>query len=369
MTMPDLPPEILPALDDPAFGGPGPYSRSPLADVCGHRINPDAIGWYKRRDALVLPTSGVKTCAHPELENWLGDVGSLDSRTTAKQPPRSEWPLTSIIPRMVVWGQDLAFPLKPGSFMIDYRYLHSNPHELPNRPWVNNIKDRFPDGSKLMLSFFNGRALALGLWTLTDFWYHPFLDNFDAIVLPEFSAYSDDPKPQSMIGERMMQIFASEGSEAGRTIIPTICWPTDESVRRQFDFWKSMYPAINTIHIDCYGSGVNRRKWVERWLWGLKKHCSNTPHIRWIITGIQAAGAVRWLNEIFPEGNYHLSPSVSMFVGATTKAGTDKEVHARRFYSKYQKLEELRNGKDVDRSWPFPLTCPSFSDVRLPAAQ
>jgi hypothetical protein len=364
--MPELPPADIPAMDDPAFGGPGPYSRSPLRDVCGHRINPDAIGWYRRREILTQPICPTKTCAHPELENWLGDVGSFDPRARIKQPRFSEFPMSAITPRIVVWGSELAFPLLPGSFMLDYRYLHSNPHELPSRPWVLNIRDRFPEGSNLLLSFFGGRALKLGLWTLQDFWYHPFLDNFQAVVLPDFSYYSDDPIPQYLIGERMMQIFASEGHDAGRTVIPTIAWPTDNSLRRQFETWTSMYPYVNTIHIDCFGSGVNRTKWLQRWLFAFREHCAKYPHIRWMLSGITQGWVIRHLNEIFPNGNYVLCPSVSMFVGATTKAGTDRNVHARRFYTKYRQLEAWKSGQERADFQPLPETAPTFSEMRLP---
>ena len=98
----------------------------------------------------------------------------------------------------------------------------------------------------------------LGLWTLREFWYSPFLNNFSGIILPDFSAFSDDPWPQSLFGERMQQIFGQEGSESGRNIIPSIAWCGEESLRRQMALWCSQAPQVNTIMLDCYGAGRDR---------------------------------------------------------------------------------------------------------------
>jgi hypothetical protein len=359
----ELPPEQLPPLDDPVFGGPGPYASSDLRDVCGTRINPDAIGWYKRRHLIRLPTCPAKTCAHPELDQWLGDVGSYDPRAAVTQPALSEWPFSAICPRIVVWGQELAFPLEPATYVIDYPYLHSNPQTLPAREWVLRLRDRFPDGSRLLLSFFGNRALTLGLWTLTDFWYHPFLDQFDGVILPDFSAFSDDPVPQYLLGERMQQIFAQEGSEAGRAVVPSIAWSSETSLRRQVELWTSRAPRVNTIQLDCYGSNVDRTGWIWRWLFALEKYCAGKPYIRWLISGITAGWAIRELNRIFPEKNYCLIPSVSMFV-SSTKGTTDKEFMGLQFSRRMRQLEAFRRGEEVADPLPRPDAWPTFTELR-----
>src|ERR1017187_46318 len=183
-----LPPEVLPPLPDPAFGNrPGPYAYSELRRVVGTRINPDSIGWYKRRDLLRSPVA-AKTCAHPELEGWLGDVRSYDPQARVTQPSLSKWPFTGVVPRVSV-SANLRFPLAPATYMIDYAELNSNPTVVAVRPWVENLKAQFPEGSDLLLSFFGNRNLVLGLWTQLDFWYAPFLDNFTGIILPDFSAF------------------------------------------------------------------------------------------------------------------------------------------------------------------------------------
>lgn len=359
-----LPPERIPPLDDPCFGGePGPYSVSDLRDVCGSRINPDAVGLYKRRELLKRPTALPKTCVHPDLELWLGDVKGLDPRSKVTQPPMSEWPLTTIIPRISVWGEELPFPLDPGAYSIDYHYLHSNPQTLPEREWVTRLKDRFPDGTSLILGFFGNRALTLGLWTQVQFWHHPFLDQFDAVMLPDFSAFSDDPIPQYLIGERMLQIFGEEGSAAGRTIIPSIAWTTEDSLRRQTELWTSRWPRVHTIHVDCYGSGVDRVGWHWRWLFALEKYAAPHTNVRWMISGMTSGWAIRELNEIFPKKNYCLMPSVSAYVGVLTGA-RDPAWQAQAFREKMKGFEDLRSGEIVADRMPRPDVWPTFSEVR-----
>lgn len=361
--MAELPPEILPPLDDPVFGGPGPYSVSDLRDVCGTRINPDSVGWYKRRELISSPNCPAKTCAHPELDQWLGDVGSFDPRGNVVQPALSKWEFSAVCPRIVVWGENLDFPLEAATYVIDYPYLHSNPRTLPSREWVLKLKDRFPPGTKLLLSFFGDRSLTLGLWTQTDFWFHPFLDQFDGVILPDFSAYSDDPVPQYLLGERMQQIFGQEGSEAGRAVIPSIAWSSEESLRRQVELWVSRAPKVNTIQLDCYGSNVDRTGWIWRWLFAIEKYCSNKPYIRWLISGVTAGWAIRELNRIFPEGNYHLIPSVSMFISSTMKT-TDADFKALQFKRRMVKIEELRSGTVVADKAIRPDVWPKFSDLK-----
>src|ERR1035437_9171929 len=196
-----VPPDPIPALSDPAFGNePGPYSVSNLRDVVGTRINPDAYCWYKRREVL-KNSFAPKSCAHPDLEGWLADVQGFDPRSRLEQPLPSKWPLSSIIPRMALWGEKLPFEMPSGTFMIDYMNLHSSPFTTVDKEWVNHVKDRFPDGSNLLLSFFGPeggegsrgrRPLILGLWTLPVCWYSHFLDQFDGIILPDLSVYSND---------------------------------------------------------------------------------------------------------------------------------------------------------------------------------
>lgn len=360
-----LPPDPLPALYDPCFpDGKGPYGASALRDVCGTKINPDAIGWYKRRARLKEKSGWVKTCAHPDLEAWIADVGSFDPHSRVTQPAVADFPLSTICARVDVRGNKMPFELEPMSYLIDYASLHSNPRALPEPDGVKNLFDNhFPEGSQLLLSFFSERPLTLGLWALTDFWNHPFLDQFTAVILPDFSAFSDDPWPQSLLGERMHQVFAEEGSAAGRTVIPSVAWASEASLARQIELWTSSYPYINTIRLDCLGHNVDKAGWAWRWLFALEKYCKGMDHIRWMISGLNAGWHIRELNNIFPAKNYCLTTTLSTFI-ASMRGSSDKAKQAEAFQRRIRKLQDFRNGIEVADPVPKPAEWPKFSDVK-----
>jgi hypothetical protein len=363
-----LPPDPLPPLPEPHSGEPGPYSRSPLRDVCGSRINPDAIGWYRRRELMKSPECGVKTCAHPDLEQWLGNVGSFDPRMMIKQPPASEWPLSAVIAQIQVWGNKLPYPLPENlTCLVNYEDLAPNPHTPPTDERIINLRERFDPSHKLILGFFGEHRYKLGLWTMETFWHEPFLDNFDAVLMPDFSAFSDDPIPQSLLGERMLQIFAEEGYQAGRTVIPTIAWRSEDSLRRQVELVASLYPRVNTVMLDCYGGHVERVKWAWRWLFAIEKYCADLP-IRWLIAGMSAGWAVVELREMFPRGNFHIITPAAMHRVAMS-AVAKPEIAAARFYQKIRAIEEVRSGERTPTRMPRPDEWPTFSQAKLPSAQ
>lgn len=360
-----LPPEELPPLPDKAVGGvPGPYSLSDLRDVCGTRIAPGAIGWYIEREKVTSASCAAKTCAHPDLDFWLQDVGSLDPRARIRQPITSDWPMTAVIPRVDVSGGKLRFPLEPATYIIDYPVINQRAHELPQRPWVQNIGELFPDGSQLLLSFLGSRKLTLGLWSLDGFWQADFLDQFEAVILPDFAAFSNDPTFQYLLGERMQQIFGSEGTDNGRVVIPSIAWASESSLRRQVETWAAMGPErCNTVMLDCYGSGVNKTRWTWRWLMALEKYCAPHTHIRWLVAGITAGWAIGELIRIFPEGNFHIVSPMSMVVRAT-EGTADKDVQAVKFQRSVKVLEEFRSGQREAKPKPRPERWYSFAECR-----
>jgi len=353
-------PDPLPALDDPRYEGPGPYSISGLRDVCGTVTAPDCP-YYQRRELMKAQGCWLKTCANSELEVWINQVGGFDPHSKIIQPPLAESPMSGVIPRMIARGEKLPYPLSPGTYIVDYPSLNSNASKLPERSWVPDLKERFPDDSKLLLSFFGSRSLTVGLWVLTGFWRAEFLSQFDGVLLPDFSNFADDSWPQSLIGERMMQVFGEEGSAAGTTIIPTIAWASEASLRRQVELWVSQYPYINTIHLDCYGADVDRVKWIWRWLYAIEKYCQPHQHIRWLVSGITTGWGIRELNEMFPNNNYNvimpLSPYVNAMVGST-----DREYQGQAFRKKIQTIEDFYFGRVVSEKMERPDSWPQFKD-------
>jgi hypothetical protein len=379
-----LPPSPLPPLPDPVYGGePGPYSVSPLREVVGSRVHKHALVYYSNRAACVEGRAQL-TCAHPEIATWIGDVGSLDPRVgvpgrkkTAKrpgpggepewmriqQPPRSEWPFTTIIPRLPI-RERMPFDLRPATYALDYAGLGVGP-DSRMRDWVVNLKERFPEGSQLLLTFFGHTALKLGLWTDGEFWQQPFLDNFDAIVTPVFYGYSDDPIAQSLVGDRMQQIFASEGAAAGRNIIPSIAWTDERSLRNQVELWTSMFPRVNTIMIDAFGHGVKRELWNWRWIKAIRKYCAPHTEIRWIFAGLTPGYAVAALRADFPEGNFSLMTALTPFIHSLSSA-RPRELQGDDFQRKVKKMEAWALGLETPEAGSVePDYMPDFGHYRV----
>jgi hypothetical protein len=356
-----LPPLVLPPLNDPVYGGPSPYSVSPLKDVTGTRINPDALESYANRAMMLDPVEAPLSCAHPWLEDWLANIGCFDPRAKVRQTPLESWDLHAIVPRISVWGDKLPFPLPKGTYLIDYRYLNSRPGQPPERPWVPRLSERFAEGSQLLLGFFGDPQLNWGLWGQRDFWTLDFLSQFAGVIAPDFAAYGDDPIPESLRGERMLQIFCSEGSRHGHNIIPSIAWRSVDSFRRQVELWSGMYPDVHTIQLDCDGFGVNPNMWWWRWLHAMENYCQGLDHIRWIITGRPKGWVVRELNRIFPKRNYCLVPSVALY-NSCLSSSRGQVWMEETFTRKIQILEDFWAGETVADAQPRPDFWPQFRD-------
>ena len=363
--MAELPPNPLPALPDPSYdGGLSPYANSPLRDVCGTRINPDAIAWYKRREAMTSEQCGVKSAAHPHMEAWLANVRSFDARMTVRQPPLSEWPLSKIIAQIQIWGTKLPYPLPEGiTCLVNYDDLAPNPSTPPRNDRAINIRERFDDSSELLLGFFGDHRYNMGLWPQESFWHEPFLDNFTGIVVPGFSAFSDDPVPQSLLGERMLQMFAEEGYYAGRNVIPQIAWRSEESLRRQVELLASLYPRVNTVLVDCYGMHVDSVKWAMRWMFAIRKYLKDLP-FRFLIAGMTSYWMIEKLNEIFPDGNYCLIASAAMHRRAMA-AAANPDIMASRFSQQVRRLQDYCGGRQTGNSIDWPDEWPTFSQARI----
>lgn len=365
--------ERIPPRPDSRFGGqPGLYADSALADVCGTLSNPDA-----KEDKYGEPPPFL-SAASPDLDAHLQQVGGFDARTQLNQPPAADWPLTGIITRIGLGaGGKVDLAPFPGTYILDYAKLAPGPDGIPRHPWALKIKEQLPKGSRLLLSFFDydkSRA-PQSLWVMTDFWHQSVLAQFDGIIPHNFWSVSDVPIPQLLAGERMDQIFLTEGHERnqmaeashqtdqdqGNTIIPVIAWGHQESsLRRQVELLVSK-PTINTICIDAHGPGLDRTLWTWRWLIALEKYASPHRHIRWIITGITSGWAIRELNRIFPDKNYHLILSLSAYVHAKG-ASADLRLQEEHLRRAVNRLELLRTGEDVSPAKTRPIKWPTYAD-------
>lgn len=366
--MADLPPNPLPALPDPSYDGAlSPYANSALRDVCGTRINPDALGWYKRRESLTSRQCGVKSAVHPDMEAWLANVRSFDGRMLIRQPAIGEWPISKIIAQVQIWGTKLPYALPKGiTCLVNYEDLAPNPQTPPRNDKALNLRDRFDDSSDLLLGFFGDHRYNMGLWPQEGFWHEPFLDNFAGVVVPGFSAFSDDPIPQSLLGERMLQIFVEEGYYAGRTVIPMVAWRSEDSLRRQVELLASLYPRVNTVLLDCYGMHVDPVKWAFRWLFAIRKYCAHLP-IRWLVAGLASGWMIEKLNEVFPQGNYSVIASAAMHRRAMA-AAANADIMATRYHREVQRMQDICAGRERVNSVDWPDEWPTFSTARLEPA-
>jgi len=196
-----------------------------------------------------------------------------------------------------------------------------------------------------------------------DFWELDFLKEFDGIFLPAFSAFSDDPIIQYMIGERQQQIFGQEGCQAGFNVIPVVAWGQISSLRRQVDFWTSLYPNVHTFAFDGLGSNINRRLWAWRWIFAIEKFLTGMDHIRFVFSGLVSGWAIGELNRIFPNKNYHLIGSRHEYIRASSGT-SDKDAQGRALRKYIKRLEDFRSGAEIAEANPRPDNWPFFADAK-----
>jgi hypothetical protein len=357
--MSNLPPEELPALDDHDGLGPGPYHHSRLRTVTGQRTNPHST-IYRQRELCLGPGTPINA-AHRNLELYIADVQGFDPRLRLKQPPISEWPLPKVISRVHPSG---SFPQweypEGGVYAVDYSRVNPGMKTEPTAEWVYDLKSRLPEGSFTILDFIGKHHYVTNLWSQgPSFWQQPWLDSFDAIIVPEFSAFLDDPRPQYLIGERQKQIFAQEGWEAGKTIIPSIAWSSEASLRRQLELLASWYPHVHTVFLDALGAKVDKVQWCWSRLMMLEKYAADLP-FRYIIAGVTSGWALAELKHIFPRGNYHVV-NLSPFMGATFALGTEAD-RAKIYREQLEIAERKANGQDLSQRSPRPEIDPSLRD-------
>lgn len=302
-----LPPDPLPPAVDPETGEPDLYAESPLRSSTGSHIHHQARDWYRRRSLMVTPQAPVKSAVHPEIELWLNNVGDLDLRLRISQPPPEEWPLQRFLPRVVPYRNFPGFDIPVGTYVIAYHKINKSIGRLPNLEWLTGLKAMFPPGSKLILDFCIPDVYLDPIWSFSkqEFWGHPIMEQFDAIIAPNFSSYIDDPPIQRLLCEKMCTVSAQEAHDMGRTVIPMLCWVTEDGLRRQLDAIGALYPRVHTVYVQIQSIGVGRVAELWKQFDYLEKYLAPLP-FRYIINGCTSGWGVRELCRIFPRGNFHL---------------------------------------------------------------
>lgn len=349
----DLPGVELPPLPEPD-GKPGPYAYSGLRHITGSRMNPKARKvWYtKYRHRLRAVDAPVVTCAHPQLADWLRVRGGLEPRWRCEHRPASEWPLSRVIPRVVPSPHFPNWEIPVGTYWFDYPSITGSQTKLPEKGWMLELKDRLPEGSTAILGCIGEYQMRVTMWRFHKvIWDHPFIQQFDAVVCPDFSSYLDDPRPQALIGERMTQEFIETGYSRGFEIIPIISWQDETALRRQVDLLGALFPKVNTIYIELVSRGVDRTVWLFTRLEQIEKYLAHLP-LRFIFSGCDAGWANTELHRIFPNGNYHLT-TMWPWLQTAQEPGL-KEQKARYFRRKIRRLEDLQRGENLPPPKPRP---------------
>lgn len=345
--------EELPGVELEPLPGPDgkltPYAKSGLRTITTTRIDRPAFdSWYKNRAELMASMqSPVLSCAHPQMDLWLKIMRGLDPQLRIGQPPADTWPLTRVIPRVIPSKRGLPFTLPEGSYWIDYGAVSASMRHLPERDWTYSIAAQFPDPSRVTLGFIGKHLLSRLIFAKRfSLWSHPFFEQFKegGMVVPDFSAWTDDPKPQSLTGERMTQHFAELGYDRGYNMIPTLAWQNREMLRRVTDMMGSLYPKVNTLYLYLNSTGVDRVPWLYSRLEDIQAHLSDLP-FRYMISGVESGWGVNALGEVLPRGNYHLVAG-GPWMQAQRAFGDDSE-RARVFRRAITQLEEWHRRENL----------------------
>lgn len=346
--MSDLPGVELDPLPQPD-GSVSPYARSGLRSITTTLIDKPAFNsWYGARPELLASVqSPVLTCVHPQMELWLKVMRGLDPLLSVSQPPASDWPLTRVVPRVIPSKHGLPFSLPDGPYWIDYGSVSASMNHLPEREWTHSIAQQFPDSSRVMLGFIGKHLLSRLIFRRRfSLWAHPFFEQFKTggMVVPDFSAWLNDPKPQALVGERMTQQFAELGFERGYNMIPTLAWQNRDMLRRVTDLFGSLYPKVNTLYLYLNSTGVDRIPWLYSRLEDIQAHLSDLP-FRYLISGVESGWGINALREVLPRGNFHLVAG-GPWMQSTRSFGDDSD-RAVVFRRAIAQMEEWHRGENL----------------------
>jgi len=96
--------------------------------------------------------------------------------------------------------------------------------------------------------------------------YLPVLNKFKAVLAPDFSMYTDFPLPVQLFNQYRRQWCGAYWQEHGITVIPNICWSTEDSFSWCFDG----IPKRSLVCISTVG-GFHSKAAKEAWLKGYEK--------------------------------------------------------------------------------------------------
>lgn len=359
-------------LADPSLAGQlSPYAASALRSITSSQINPYAVDLYGSQGTYMSESSdAIITGVHPDLPVWLKYLGGGDSEWTCQQRPIEQLPLSRVLPRVVMTGAPHPWPIPQGSYWIDYANFSRHRTRIPDDGWAMNVRERFPTGSQLVLGPIMDHHVRIAMWNLRyKLWESDFIKQFDAVVCPDFSSYINDPAPQSLLGERMTQIWTEMAMRHGINVIPIISWSNEDSLARQADRLGALAEAglVHTVYIEWLARGVKKDHWIHHRVEAFERHLAHLP-IRWIFSGIESGRVMARIHKALPAGNFH---TVGIWSWKRTQFEPGlTEQRARVFRGKLAQIERHQRGEELPPSLarPNPLTSgldmPKLGDKR-----
>ena len=137
-----------------------------------------------------------------------------------------------------------------------YEIPQIQPQEYTNCEWIGfNYAGRAKERELKGIHFFLDDYQFIRLWNNIDA-YLPMLKQFKYIMSPDFSLYTDFPKPLQIYNHYRKHWLAAYMQLHDICIIPTICWSTPESFEWCFDG----EPEGSTVAISSVGAANSREK-------------------------------------------------------------------------------------------------------------
>lgn len=214
-----------------------------------------------KRDRSHAATSGptcyceVRCKSNTALDNLLNSTkGLYPGPVHLRNAHPMELP--RVIPIVKSWISRVTPMYSPRTYMIPINAFLSTKNTVPES--VYNLKQFFPEGSQLILSFCVEDKWLENIWTGTSrmtpanarrlFWRQPWFDQFDAVLGVNFSVYWADPQMEINYAIKRTMVTTQEMDDAGINVIPLVIWWTDKEAWPQLDCY--VKNGIDTIAIN-----------------------------------------------------------------------------------------------------------------------
>lgn len=244
---------------------------------CKSRIN---LGWWLTQSEGLLPgpihLENYKSLALPKV---MPIIKTFWSEATGDSPMALYPKWTYVIPINSFLRRDLTVPER-----------------------IYRLRDFFPEGSQLILSFCVQDRFIEDIWrgapsskrsrgmTRGAFWKKEWFKQFDAAIGVNYSVYWADPQMEMHYAIRRTMMTTQEMDDNGINVIPLVIWYTDKEAWPQLDCY--VKNGVDTVVINFqYVSGAQVASY-EHDMRILHAIAKSYPHLRVICYGISAPYAI-----------------------------------------------------------------------------